>query len=327
MPTVTLELSDEAYAQLELRAKDYGLTIARFLELKALHETHTLTVMDQGTLSNLRQYLPTIQGILQEAFRDNNHLCTYPPEALDSIMALLKESAMLLQRLAPSGQSRVGRNYVPVLTFLREFIGVYVLDQWSYPRYNPGNHQVRLELDESVPKLVRLDHDTLSLVLMGLIRSAMLASPEGSEVVVRGTRQDSTQLLFSVQHIGTPLPPEERERYGEWPLDTNDLQKGQSARSYQHYVQRHGGTIWATNEGEGSLPTVWFTLPISIAADDREYQALRARLAQLYEALSTLMGLPPQPWHPLYNSDTLQELRRLAREERGNLLAFLDALP
>jgi signal transduction histidine kinase len=327
MPTVTLELDDKSYAQLELRAKDYGLTIARFLELKALHETHTLTVMDQGTLSSLRQYLPTVQWILQEAFQDNNHLRAYPPETRDSLMALLKESATLLHRLAPSAQSSAGRNYVPVLTFLREFIVMHVLDHWSYPRYNPGNHQVRLELDETVPVLVRLDHDTLSLVLMGLIHSAMEDSPAGSEVVVRVARHDSTQILFSVQHTGTPLPPEERERYGEWPLDTNDLRKGQNASLYQRYVQRHGGTIWATNEGAGNLPTVWFTLPITIAADDREYQALRARLAQMYEVLSTLMALPPQPWHPLYYSDALQELRRLAREERGNLLTFLDALP
>ncbi|MBB6049459.1 sensor histidine kinase [Armatimonas rosea] len=327
MPTVTLDLDDQAYAQLELRAKDYGLTIARFLELKALHETHTLTIMDQGTLSSLRQYLPAIQGILQEAFQDNHHLRAYPPEALDSLIALLKECATLLKRLAPSRSSSVGRNYVPVLTFLREFIGMYVLDRWSDPRYNPGNHHVRLELDESVPVLVRLDHDTLSQVLMVLIHSAMQDSPAGSEVVVRGARYDSTQLLFSVQHTGTPLPPEERERYGEWPLDTQDLRKGQSVRSCQHYVERHGGTIWATNEGEKGLPTVWFTLPITIAADDREYQALRARLAQMYEALSTLMALPPQPWHPLYFSDALQELRRLAREERGNLLAFLETLP
>ena len=116
--------------------------------------------------------------------------------------------------------------------------------------------------------LVHVDADRVVQMLTNLLGNAVKFSPPGSTVRVSArTRGDLVELR--VDDEGRGIPPDKLEaifrRFEQ--VDASDSRErggsGLGLAISQSIVERHGGRIWATSEGNGTGSSFYATLPLS----------------------------------------------------------------
>jgi PAS domain S-box-containing protein len=131
-----------------------------------------------------------------------------------------------------------------------------------------SRHQLRLEVDGPVPKIVG-DEDKLDQVLTNLLNNAIKYSPNGGEILVT-CKNEGDELLVGVKDKGMGIPPEHQARvFDKFHRVNNEDNRriygtGLGLFLVKHLVETvHMGKIWVESEvGEGS--TFWFRIPTEI---------------------------------------------------------------
>ncbi|RPJ01766.1 MAG: histidine kinase, partial [Chloroflexi bacterium] len=125
-------------------------------------------------------------------------------------------------------------------------------------------HQLVAHFPPAFP-VIQGDVVRLRQVLDNLLSNAIKYSPDGGEIVIRGSYDDqSVQITVSDPGIG--LPPDQLERVFErfYRINNRQTQKAQGTGLglflAHAVVNAHGGQIRATNNQEGGA-TFSFTLP------------------------------------------------------------------
>lgn len=127
-------------------------------------------------------------------------------------------------------------------------------------------HQITGNIPPDLPR-VTMDPIRVERVLHNLVENAIKYSPNGGEINVNVSRENS-YLVISVSDRGIGISPENQQRLFQ-KFERLDIQKkyeiggvGLGLRVCQILVEAHGGRIWVESEpGRGS--TFFFTLPIA----------------------------------------------------------------
>jgi PAS domain S-box-containing protein len=126
------------------------------------------------------------------------------------------------------------------------------------------NHTLRAEFPADFP-IILGDVLRLRQVFDNLLSNAIKYSPEGGEIVIRGSYDDKG-VQVAVSDPGIGLPPDELERVFERFFRVNNRQTKQTQGTglglylAHAVVTAHGGKIWASNNPDGGA-TFHFELP------------------------------------------------------------------
>ncbi|MEJ5200714.1 MAG: ATP-binding protein [Anaerolineales bacterium] len=127
---------------------------------------------------------------------------------------------------------------------------------------------VRLTVNaaENLP-LAKADEDRIGQVLINLLGNALQYTPEGGEVRIAVTKQYK-EIQVMVQDTGIGIPPEHLDKIFTrfYRVDKSRSRahggSGIGLTIAKHWVEAHGGRIWAQSEGEGKGSVFTFTLPL-----------------------------------------------------------------
>ncbi len=116
-------------------------------------------------------------------------------------------------------------------------------------------HTLRAEFPTDFP-IIPGDVMRLRQVLDNLLSNAIKYSPEGGEIVIRGSYEDES-VRVSVSDPGIGLPPDQLERVFErfYRVNNRQTQKAQGTGLGLYLahavIKAHGGEIWADNDPNG----------------------------------------------------------------------------
>jgi two-component system phosphate regulon sensor histidine kinase PhoR len=135
-------------------------------------------------------------------------------------------------------------------------------------RRGPSAERVGVQLvlaDDLDPELtVNVDGRRVGQVLSNLLANAVKFTQPGGRVEA-GARPSDGSVEFWVADTGVGIPPDQLVRVFERFYKTDPSRTGAGTglglAICKHFVQAHGGSIWAESAGEGRGATFRFTLP------------------------------------------------------------------
>jgi signal transduction histidine kinase len=114
---------------------------------------------------------------------------------------------------------------------------------------------MRIVLDEDLPYLP-LDVDLFKQALLNLILNALLAMPEGGELMLT-TRRDDRWVVIEIVDTGCGIAPDLQEKVFDPFFSTRPGGSGLGLPTTRRIVEAHGGSIGLESEpGKGSKFTV-----------------------------------------------------------------------
>lgn len=135
--------------------------------------------------------------------------------------------------------------------------------KWQFEE--KGVH-LSVNVAEKLP-LVKVDEDRIGQVLINLLGNALQYTPEGGEVRI-AVKKQNTELQVIVQDTGIGIAPEHLDKIFTrfYRVDKSRSRahggSGIGLTIAKHWVEAHGGRIWAESEGEGKGSVFTFTLPL-----------------------------------------------------------------
>ncbi|MBI4756562.1 MAG: ABC transporter substrate-binding protein [Betaproteobacteria bacterium] len=126
-------------------------------------------------------------------------------------------------------------------------------------------HRVRVEADD-LPRRCHGDPRLLTILVQNLLDNAVKYSPEGGEIVLRGTIEDDGALAISVSDQGIGIRPQEQDRIFSRYYRSSNVEHisgaGLGLTLVRRIVDLHGGTLdLASMPGKGSTFTVRLPQP------------------------------------------------------------------
>ncbi|HVO70314.1 MAG TPA: ATP-binding protein [Aggregatilineaceae bacterium] len=135
------------------------------------------------------------------------------------------------------------------------------------PQFEDKQVDLQLDLESDLPP-VQADSDRIMEVLINLLGNALQYTPSGGHVIVRATRE-AEDIHVAVADTGIGILADDLPHLFErfYRVDKSRSRAGGGSgiglTIAKHFVEAHGGRIWATSAGAGQGSTFAFTLPIS----------------------------------------------------------------
>jgi signal transduction histidine kinase len=221
-------------------------------------------------VTSLKGYTQLLQRALARGQLDHDRLA----RALESLDETADRLTMLSNDLLDIARIRLGR-----LPLRLERLDLAPLIRDVADRYRDRlEERHTLTLDLAATEAVILgDRDRLDQVLTNLIDNAIKYSPAGGAVRLVLVVQDQGYLLTVEDHgIGIPLAAIEQifEPFARAPNAAHHHVPGMGLglAICRNIVERHGGHIWATSDGEACGTTLWLWLPPADAARAAEHR-------------------------------------------------------
>jgi histidine kinase len=221
-------------------------TMRRQLMADVSHELRTPLTAIRGTAEGL------VDGVI-------------PPDE-DTFQTILQESERM-QRLVDDLQelSRVeaGQYQLQMTDFSLSDLFKKVEKRFSV---QVKEKQVNLFLPDVGDWKVYADESRIDQVLQNLVGNALKYSSTGGNIWITATRKE-TNTCISVRDDGTGIDPEQLERIFTrfYRVDTSRSREsggsGIGLTIAKHWVEAHGGKIWAESKGLGEGSTFLFTIP------------------------------------------------------------------
>jgi two-component system, OmpR family, sensor histidine kinase BaeS len=120
---------------------------------------------------------------------------------------------------------------------------------------------------------VLADEERIGQVLTNLVGNALLYTPVGGKVSI-STFLKKNDLLFSILDTGIGISPQHLpyifDRFYRVDKSRSRSRGGSGIGSTiaKHFVEAHGGKIWAESRGEGMGTTITFSLPVAKDKND-----------------------------------------------------------
>ncbi|HNB53101.1 MAG TPA: ATP-binding protein [Anaerolineales bacterium] len=246
-------------------ADELGQLAVSFNQMAAhLEQTESLRRELIGDVAHeLRTPLTTIKGTV-EALLDG----VLPPEA-ETFQQIYRE-ADRLQRLVADLQelSRVEAGAYklhPQPLSLAEVCAT-IADRLAHQFAEKGV-AVSIQIPPTLSK-IQADEDRLTQVLTNLIGNALQYTPRGGHVTIMA-HQTGQEIRVAVQDDGIGIPAEALPHLFDrfYRVDKSRSRAGGGSgiglTIAKHFVEAHGGRIWAESDGPGKGSTFSFTLPAS----------------------------------------------------------------
>ncbi|NPV76022.1 MAG: HAMP domain-containing protein [Anaerolineae bacterium] len=133
-------------------------------------------------------------------------------------------------------------------------------------QYEEKGVNMEIRLPGNLPS-VRVDQDRIGQVLINLMGNALQYTPAGGRVIISGEISD-TELIMKITDTGIGIASE----HLPYIFDRFYRVDKSRSRAYggsgigltiaKHWVEAHGGRIWAESEGLGKGCTFIFTIPL-----------------------------------------------------------------
>jgi signal transduction histidine kinase len=201
----------------------------------------------------------TLQGLLDDV------LPCDPPTLMQAQreVARLERLVQDLQHLSRVEANQITLNLRPVKLAERITTAVGRLR----PQYEDKGVALVLDLppDELV---VQADRDRIMQVLVNLLGNALQYTPAGGQVTITAWREPRA-VFVAVKDTGIGIPPEHLPHIFErfYRVEKSRARTGGGTgvglTIARHFVEDHGGRIWATSPGLGQGSTFMFSLPLT----------------------------------------------------------------
>ncbi len=211
----------------------------------------------------LRTPLTTIKGYL-EGLTDG----VLPPER-ETYLLICQEAERMsrlvhdLQELSrvEAGAYDLQRRPVHLATLLETAV------RRLSPQYQAKGVALHLHLPRHLPT-VYVDRDRMLQVLTNLLGNALHYTPAGGRVTLEASRR-SRMVEVTIRDTGIGIPPEHLpyifQRFYRVDKSRSRIGGGSGIglTIAKHWVEAHGGRIWATSAGAGQGSAFTFTLPLT----------------------------------------------------------------
>ncbi len=159
-------------------------------------------------------------------------------------------------RAASAGNQKVEFNF-------KDFdFDAFLMEEVEEAKFTTTN---KLEAKSDTQVHLHSDPDRLGQVLSNLIRNAKKYSPDGGDIIVRGTLQGD-KVVVSVHDTGIGISSEDTQHLFEQFFRSESVREkfpglGMDLYMSKNIIEALGGTIWVTSElGKGSI--FYFSLPV-----------------------------------------------------------------
>jgi histidine kinase len=135
------------------------------------------------------------------------------------------------------------------------------------PQFDDKGVSLDLEVPPDLPQ-VKADANRITQVLLNLLGNALQYTPAGGQVTIHAWR-DSDNVAIAVQDTGIGLSSENLAHVFErfYRVDKSRSRAGGGSgiglTISKHWVEAHGGSIWAESRGPGKGSTFTFKLMIA----------------------------------------------------------------
>ena len=144
-------------------------------------------------------------------------------------------------------------------------------------------HDIRISVHtDGIPEQINADERKLKQILYNLLSNAVKFTPDGGQIDIAACRRNGADTTDGAEAIevqvadtGIGIRPAELKRIFS-PFEQAD---NSTSRRYQgtglglslskELVELHGGTIWATSEGQDKGSTFAFVIPVDAAPDSK----------------------------------------------------------
>ena len=155
---------------------------------------------------------------------------------------------------------------------LKEMI-TYILKEYEQIIQHKKNLKLIYESSETNQIIIEADRNRLSQVIHNLLNNAINFTNEGSITVIVERKKDNIngkddEILVSIQDTGTGIASEILPKLFEKFTTKSTIAGGTGLGLFisKSIIEKHGGRIWATNNGEenkeGVGSTFTFSLPV-----------------------------------------------------------------
>lgn len=331
MPQITIDLSDEAYALLAQRAEKKGQSPEEHLTFLAEWPPPL-----RQLISYLEEQTNSINGFMRTLLLDVGGTLFSHSERME-MYGIIQKAAQGIDGLMALGVMPLILREKPFSLFhaeriaFRDFMkNVLLIDHSS--TYKKANHTLDFQIDDNVPEMVSANRDQLEQVLHNIVGNALKYSPDGGDVRLHVSLQDSETLLFTISDQGLGMTPEFLKKFGEKfaRAESADIRAipgtGIGLFLIKKFIEGHGGRIWPHSEGFGKGSTIFFTLPLTppLPQDPAYYEALEVLLRhcqRLFQAGESLDSA-----HEHYDDAARADLQRTLQTELEVLRRFVEAL-
>jgi len=329
MAKITIELSDEALALLAERARrrkrtteDYGTLVMQqslvFGDRDGLDELFYLHHTFFALSFNLKLLLEKLDKTFEPELLNYLRMCEQLIELTKNALSISFETRKIqsvfdLQR--DEFSLRIALNKV-----LRISHG---------STYKKQTHELIFDIDPSSPENITADQDKFEQILHNLIGNALKFSPDGGQVKlsVRLSSPDTVQFTVSDQGLGMSARflPHLGEKFAR--DEAHEISgSGIGLFLVKHFVEWHGGKLWAHSGGIGKGSTVHFTLPCRPKMErDPEFKSVVSELRRWRITLSALLAeveaLPRTRYH--FDATARADFAQLVHTELEQMQAFL----
>ncbi len=333
MPKLTIDLSDEAYALLTMRAQ-YGDAP---LEAEAVHAVERALVMSlPGGWESWRELLTaltTIKGFISTLLMDEDGTMFAHSDRLEFYEIIDRECDRLKTWFEPFKASSNGAfTFRARPTRLREVLEA-VRDQAQKSPFRKPTHKFVLEVGGGVHETILTDAEALRATLWTFLESAMEHSPLGSEIHVIIRRKGTDALFFLLSDQSTSVSPEFVARFSQASSPPRPKLRSIGASHFyrlEQFIQWHGGT-WETHSyGVGTSTRVSFTLRLfredfsPINEDPRYYEMVAALRQSCLRLLAEAEQLPKIHLH--FDGKARKALSESLQKEAETLQALVKSL-
>lgn len=195
--------------------------------------------------------------------------------------------------------------------------------------YKKETHELVLDIHPETPEYLMADQDKFEQILHNLIGNALKFSPDGGQIKLHVHLSSPDTIQFTVSDQGLGMSARFLPHLGEkfTREEAHEIPgTGIGLFLVKHFVEWHGGKLWAHSGGIGKGSTVHFTLPCGLKMDrDPEFSSAVAELRRWRITLSALLAevetLPRTRYH--FDTTARADFARLVQTELEQMQAFL----
>lgn len=246
---------------------DIDAAVAIFNDITDIRRVERMKTAFVSTVSHeLRTPLTSIKGFISTLLEDEEGM--YDEETRREFLFIINEECDRLTRLISDllNISRIESGHGLDLQLadidVRGVINRVAANQQAYTK----KHTIVTEFDDALTTL-RVDQDKLMQILDNLVGNAVKYSPNGGDVTIRATEED-TSVRLDVIDEGLGIPERHRDQiFQRFHQVDDDIDhrsiSGTGIGLYlvQHLAHAHGGKVWLDHSEVGEGSTFSLRLP------------------------------------------------------------------
>ena len=289
MPQITIDLSDEAYALLQNRARDEALSLEA--ETTLMVERSLAMTLPEGIArwNEFRTAVTSIKGFIATLRMDEDGTMFEHSDRLEFYEIIERECDRLRESIEVISLQKIQNDRYHVQpTSLRAVLEA-VRDRALTSPSCKQDHQFILEYGAELPDTFLTDEHALTETLSAFIEEVMVCTPDGREIWLQILGTKASEVTFVISHPGQGISPQfahwltARISYISFPEPIFGRPGFLKSRAFLRW---HGGSCEVTSSDSDGETKLSFRLSPATESDfplwdDMPYRLVLAKLRRL----------------------------------------------